>query len=185
MKKRSIFSVLIVIILFTVSFTGCFSDDNSNKDNDGSKRTGYQLYYECWTKCNETGEYFIYLPYPDGWANFIEDIKIDKGEIEYKRINTDNGSALEIKSKSEFHFTVNKIFSEHPDINFDLLNESNENLQFKIFFSTSFQNQTVTLGLSYSPSSLDERQGGYSYDIYETLKSDWNYYYITLGSSGG
>lgn len=41
MKKGSLFSIIIIIILFTISLTGCFSDE----ENGGSDRIYFLLYY--------------------------------------------------------------------------------------------------------------------------------------------
>ena len=96
MKKGSVLSILIVILLFTISFTGCFSDD----DNRGSNQIYFILYYSKNSNIEE---------------NVSVLIETQRIEVFNKTINPTIGSEIYREKASGAEYTVIVDYNENRE----------------------------------------------------------------------
>ena len=87
MKKGRIFSVLIAIVMITLSFTGCFSE------NDNSEKTTAS--YNIEIAVDREDNYSLIIPFPSNNGEFVSsiynDLQILKGNCDYHIANTTKG----------------------------------------------------------------------------------------------
>ena len=124
MKKGSSFSVLIAIVMITISFTGCFGDDDDSEKSN--KKRLFEMNFVIIS--NTSLPYEIYIPIPiNGYANWVienEGEPID--QINELRFIEGNGTYEIMIHEKEYFLRINSY--NNAVINFNASYVSGNNM---------------------------------------------------------
>jgi hypothetical protein len=165
-RRMRIHSIIVIFIVGIPFISGCLSN------SDIFEEKGYLFYYEISISSENVDHYLIYLPQIDGWNTLIDDISLIDGDGVYSIIDMEFGNVLSINSSQDIHINAEREFEHRPEINISLFNQTS--FTGRIYCGIYPIEAQLTLLWLFTDSTINEKGGGYGYNLDGELNNGWN-----------